>query len=95
LARWAEALAAAQLENGDAPDPDAEISGEEFVGKDGRSCSLLLEIWVGFTDPKHAEEDVFESDFESTDEEEYAKQGVEDGEKEALMEERAERRVST
>ncbi|KAG8705823.1 hypothetical protein FRC08_001425 [Ceratobasidium sp. 394] len=32
--RWAEALAAAQLENGDVPDPDAEISGEEFVGRE-------------------------------------------------------------
>ncbi|KAF8599242.1 YL1-domain-containing protein [Ceratobasidium sp. AG-I] len=32
--RWAEALAAAQLESGDAPDPDAEVSGEEFVGRD-------------------------------------------------------------
>ncbi|KAF8761324.1 Kinesin protein [Rhizoctonia solani] len=70
--RWAEALAAVQLENGDAPDPDAEAPGEEFVGKE--------------------EEDVFESDFESTDEEEYAKQGVDDGEKQVQMEEKAERR---
>ncbi|KAF8679511.1 Kinesin protein [Rhizoctonia solani] len=72
--RWAEALAAVQLENGDAPDPDAEAPGEEFVGKE--------------------EEDVFESDFESTDEEEYAKQGVDDGEKQVQMEEKAERRAA-
>jgi hypothetical protein len=41
--RWAEALAAAQLENGDAPDPDAEVSGEEFVGREGEckpACSV-------------------------------------------------------
>ncbi|CAE6438117.1 unnamed protein product [Rhizoctonia solani] len=67
--RWAEALAAVQLESGDAPDPDAEASGEEFIGKEG-------------------------SDFESTDEEEYAKQGVEDGEKQVQMEEKAERRAA-
>jgi hypothetical protein len=42
----------------------------------------------------YPEEDVFESDFESTDEEEYAKQGVEDGEKQVQIEEKAERRVS-
>ncbi|CAE6457398.1 unnamed protein product [Rhizoctonia solani] len=72
--RWAEALAAVQIESGDAPDPDAEAPGEEFVGKE--------------------EEDVFESDFESTDEEEYAKQGVEDGEKQVQIEEKAERRAA-
>ncbi|KAH7330720.1 YL1 nuclear protein-domain-containing protein [Rhizoctonia solani] len=72
--RWAEALAAVQLESGDAPDLDAEAPGEEFVGKE--------------------EEDVFESDFESTDEEEYAKQGVDDGEKQVEMEEKAERRAA-
>ncbi|KAG8737928.1 hypothetical protein FRC10_007533 [Ceratobasidium sp. 414] len=72
--RWAEALAAAQLENGDVPDPDAEVSGEEFVGRE--------------------EEDVFESDFESTDEEEYAKEGVQDEEGQVMMEERAERRAA-
>ncbi|CEL58321.1 vacuolar protein sorting-associated protein 72 [Rhizoctonia solani AG-1 IB] len=71
--RWAEALAAVQIESGDAPDLDAEAPGEEFVGKE--------------------EEDVFESDFESTDEEEYAKQGVEDGEKQVQIEEKAERRA--
>ncbi|KAG8688971.1 hypothetical protein FRC09_012637, partial [Ceratobasidium sp. 395] len=72
--RWAEALAAAQLENGDAPDPDAEVSGEEFVGRE--------------------EEDVFESDFESTDEEEYAREGILDEEKQVMLEERAERRAA-
>ncbi|KAG9122860.1 hypothetical protein FRC07_000583 [Ceratobasidium sp. 392] len=72
--RWAEALAAAQLENGDAPDPDAEAPGEEFVGRE--------------------EEDVFESDFESTDEEEYAKEGIADEEKQVMLEERAERRAA-
>ncbi|CUA77752.1 vacuolar protein sorting-associated protein 72 [Rhizoctonia solani] len=40
------------------------------------------------------EVDVFESDFESTDEEEYAKQGIEDGEKQVQMEEKAERRAA-
>ncbi|QRW05772.1 kinesin motor domain protein [Ceratobasidium sp. AG-Ba] len=72
--RWAEALAAALVENGDASDPDAEISGDEFVGKE--------------------EEDVFESDFESTDEEEYTKEGIEDGEKQVIAEERAQRRAA-
>ncbi|KAJ1310797.1 hypothetical protein OPQ81_009317 [Rhizoctonia solani] len=72
--KWAEALAALQLENGDALDPDAEAPGEEFIGKE--------------------EEDVFESDFESTDEEEYAMQGIEDSEKQVQVEERAERRAA-